>query len=99
MRSKRIITKNRHEPQSVAAAEATLKELQAQLERHTGRATELEAARKQRHAEWGSTVIPHVRFGSKADISLRRCDVRFTPESGHYRATVGCPLCAKSRHW
>jgi hypothetical protein len=47
MRSKRIITKNRDEPQSVAAAEATLKELQAQLERHTGRATELEAARKQ----------------------------------------------------
>jgi hypothetical protein len=33
--------------QTVAAAEATLKELQAQVERHTGRATELEAARKQ----------------------------------------------------
>ena len=25
-------------------------------------------------------------------------DVRFTPESGHRRATVGCPLSAKSRH-
>jgi hypothetical protein len=23
---------------------------------------------------------------------------RFTPESGHCRATGGCPLCAKSRH-
>jgi hypothetical protein len=37
-----------------------------------------------------------VRFGSKADILLGLRDVRFTPESGHCRATVGCPLCAKS---
>jgi hypothetical protein len=28
-------------------------------------------------------------------------DVRFTPKSGHCRATVGCLLCAKSglTHW
>jgi hypothetical protein len=26
---------------------------------------------------------PHVRFGSKADISLGPTDVRFTPKSGH----------------
>jgi hypothetical protein len=26
------------------------------------------------------------------------CDVRFTPISGHCRPTVGCPLCAESRH-
>ena len=38
----------------------------------------------------------HVRFGSKADIPLRRCDVRFTPNSGHRGQTVGCLLCAKS---
>jgi len=25
-------------------------------------------------------------------------DVRFTPNSGHCRATVGCPLCANSGH-
>jgi hypothetical protein len=29
------------------------------------------------------SVLGNVRFGPKADISLRRCDVRFTPESGH----------------
>jgi len=27
---------------------------------------------------------------------MSRCDVRFTPKSGHYRAIVRCPLCAKS---
>jgi hypothetical protein len=39
----------------------------------------------------------------KADPALRSIpiiaaliDVRFTPKSGHCRATVGCPLCAKS---
>src|SRR5262249_37384605 len=25
-------------------------------------------------------------------------NVRFTPESGHRPSTLGCPLCAKSRH-
>src|SRR4029077_2121049 len=29
-------------------------------------------------------------------MTPRKCDVRFTSESGHCRATVGCPLCAKS---
>ena len=38
-----------------------------------------------------------VRFGSITDIEARRADVRFTPKSGHCRATLGCPLCAKSR--
>jgi hypothetical protein len=45
-------------------------------------------------------LIPHgdhVRFGSKADISLSCRDVRFTPKSGHRSAPSGCPLCAKSR--
>jgi hypothetical protein len=37
-----------------------------------------------------------VSCGSKADIEARPFDVRFTPESGHCRATIGCPLCAKS---
>jgi hypothetical protein len=30
---------------------------------------------------------PDVRFGSKADMTGRICDVRFTPESGHSAAT------------
>jgi hypothetical protein len=38
----------------------------------------------------------NVAFGSKADIASIERDVRFTPKSGHCRATVGCPLCAKS---
>jgi hypothetical protein len=33
-----------------------------------------------------------VRFGSKADMARSNFDVRFTPESGHCQATVGCPL-------
>jgi hypothetical protein len=37
-----------------------------------------------------------VRFGSKADIERRPADVRFTPNSGHSSACVGCPLSAKS---
>jgi hypothetical protein len=40
-----------------------------------------------------------VRFGSRTDIEAQLPDVRFTPESGHCGATVGCPLCAKSGHW
>jgi hypothetical protein len=32
-------------------------------------------------------------------INCRTRDVRFTPESGHCRPIVGCPLCAKSRHY
>jgi len=38
------------------------------------------------------------RFGSEAAIEARLDQVRFTPKSGHCRAIVGCPLCAKSRH-
>jgi hypothetical protein len=35
-----------------------------------------------------------VCFGSKADIARDRLNVRFTPKSGHWQTTVGCPLCA-----
>jgi len=28
------------------------------------------------------TIDAHVRFGSKADVTLSNFDVRFTPESG-----------------
>jgi hypothetical protein len=38
----------------------------------------------------------NVRFGSKADIVGYERDVRFTPESGHCRATVGRLLSASS---
>ena len=40
----------------------------------------------------------HVRFGSKADVAFGPRHVRFTPKSGHRRATVGCLLCAIRRH-
>jgi hypothetical protein len=40
----------------------------------------------------------HVRFGSLVDIKARRCDVRFTPESGHVRRNYGCPLSGNSGH-
>ena len=40
----------------------------------------------------------HVRFGSKADVTLLNFDVRFTPESGHPVAHLGCPLWANSGH-
>jgi hypothetical protein len=39
-----------------------------------------------------------VRFGSKADIRAATSRVRFTPESGHWRCTNQCPLCANSGH-
>jgi hypothetical protein len=28
-----------------------------------------------------------------------KAHVRFTPKSGHWQPTVGCPLCARRRHW
>jgi hypothetical protein len=40
----------------------------------------------------------YVRFGSKADISRRSIDVRFTPESRHVRCNSVCPLSANSGH-
>jgi len=43
-------------------------------------------------------MVANVRFGSKADITARRCDVRFTPKSGHRNSAAQCPLCARSRH-
>jgi hypothetical protein len=29
-------------------------------------------------------MLAHVRFGSLADMTRLDCDVRYTPESGHY---------------
>jgi hypothetical protein len=39
-----------------------------------------------------------VRFGSLADISQSSLHVRFTPESRHSSAPLGCPLCAINGH-
>src|SRR5215472_13645510 len=44
-----------------------------------------------------SRMFP-VRIGSKGDILVVVIYVRFTPESGHCRERLACPLCAKSRH-
>jgi hypothetical protein len=41
-------------------------------------------------------LVAHVRCGSKADIGDYSGDVRFTPESGHWRASLRCPLSAIS---
>src|SRR5262245_62074298 len=40
----------------------------------------------------------NVRFGSEADICSAKRHVRFTPESGHVRCNLGCPLWANSGH-
>jgi hypothetical protein len=40
----------------------------------------------------------NIRASSTALYSSVKRDVCFTPKSGHCRATVGCPLCANSRH-
>jgi hypothetical protein len=44
------------------------------------------------------SILRNVRFGSKADILAVSRHVRFTPKSGHRRATVGCPVSANKRH-
>jgi hypothetical protein len=41
-------------------------------------------------------ALSNVFNGSKGNFSTELTYVRFTPESGHCRTTVGCPLCAKS---
>src|SRR5215470_7433947 len=49
-------------------------------------------------ARWGRlSGLVDVRFGSKADIAARQCDVRFTPKSGHSSAQSPCLLSAKKR--
>jgi hypothetical protein len=49
--------------------------IKLQLNRHDkGRRESLGAVQQNQRA--------HVRFGSKADIAVHSCDVRFTPESG-----------------
>jgi hypothetical protein len=45
-----------------------------------------------------SAARPNVRFGSKADILTLSCHVCYSPKSGHWHTTFGCPLCAKSGH-
>jgi hypothetical protein len=39
---------------------------------------------------------PDFRLGAKGDIVAVVTNVRFTPKSGHSRATIGCSLSAKS---
>src|SRR5690242_13296887 len=49
-------------------------------------------SRRLRHCE-------NVRFGSKADISAAFADVRFTPESGHMRATRYVSISDNRGEW
>jgi len=42
-------------------------------------------------------AAPHVRFGSKAEVTPLDCDVRFTSENGHSPTRLGCLLWAISR--
>ena len=46
----------------------------------------------------GVGVGHDVRFGSKADICSAKRHVRSTPDSGHVRCNLGCPLCANNGH-
>jgi len=47
--------------------------------------------------EWrlrlGPLSVAELRDGSKADITVWLCDVRFTPESGHSSAQSRARLC------
>jgi hypothetical protein len=61
-------------------------------------------------AQWGDIKLPARREWPVAvdgeasegksldDIAVRRCDVRFTPQSRHRLRTLGCPLSAKTGH-
>jgi hypothetical protein len=40
--------------------------------------------------------LSDVRYGSKPDIAVHSCDVRFTPESRHHSTRRRCLLCAKT---
>jgi hypothetical protein len=40
----------------------------------------------------------NVRFGSKADMTLWKGDLRYSPKSGHCPARLGCPLSPNRRH-
>jgi hypothetical protein len=47
---------------------------------------------------WGLLPLQHSEGenrGAESDQGFRDV-VRFTPNSGHWQTTVGCPLCAKS---
>src|SRR5207344_577154 len=50
-----------------------------------------------RHRTFGSGGS-NVRYGSLADISQCKRDVRFTPKSGHVQRNSACLLCANSGH-
>jgi hypothetical protein len=39
---------------------------------------------------WQKSVGPNVRFGSKADMTLRNRDVRYSPKSGYSERSLGC---------
>ena len=51
-----------------------------------------EAARRRFDKNQG----PPIGVKSVACAARSNCDVRFTPERGHQRSALGCPLCAKS---
>jgi hypothetical protein len=51
-----------------------------------------------RYSEFELFTRANVRFGSKADIALGPCHVRFSPESGHHSARWRCLLCATFGH-
>ena len=53
-------------------------------------------------SEYGVGAAPGYWYnpysGYEADMTVRNCDVRFTPESGYQLTDFGCPLCGKSGH-
>src|SRR5262249_24151145 len=58
------------------------------------------STRKSRQQIQCSSTCPwdalHVRFGSKLDTCSAPAHVRFTPESGHVRCKLECPLWSNS---
>jgi hypothetical protein len=48
----------------------------------------------------GSAILKLPKKPSTSNrLAVHPRDVRFSTESGHCRATVGCPLCAKGGHY
>jgi hypothetical protein len=46
----------------------------------------------------GGQRVVEARANSNANRLLPKCDVRFTPKSGHVRCNLRCLLWAKSGH-
>jgi hypothetical protein len=71
----------------------------------TTRVSRWDYSRDLRQAKWGSGISLHggnpeplmSALGQK-QTSARRSLMTLYPQSGHYRVTVGCPLCARSGH-